>query len=63
MDPFKLSVVLAAKLGSLVVHAEEYLSPMGHDFDKGAIASLLNDPEVKAWLAAMRKLAMLPEKR
>lgn len=57
------SAGLLAKLGSIAVHAEEFLSPTSHAFDKHALESLLNDVEVKAWLAAMDKLAMLPKKR
>lgn len=51
------------KLGSIAVHADELLSPDGHIFDKSAIQSLLNDPEVKEWIAAGTKLAFLPVKR
>jgi len=51
------------KLGSIVVHAEELLSPFGHTFDKHALDQLLSDPDVKQWLKGMRKLALIPEKR
>jgi hypothetical protein len=33
------------------------------NFDEGAIRSMLVDPELREWLAAMRKLAMIPERR
>lgn len=62
-DALNPSPTTLAKLGSIVVHIEEYLSPEGHHFDRGAIESLLRDPEVVQWLAGMRLLALLPEKR
>ena len=62
-EPFKPSVALLAKLGSIAVHAEEMTEPGGHDFDAAAIRSLMSDPEVVEWLAAMRSMAMLPRKR
>jgi hypothetical protein len=45
------------------VHADELLSPHGHDFDRIALADLMRDAEVVKWLAAMRNAALLPEKR
>lgn len=54
---------LLLKLGSIVVHTEEFLSPHGHEFDEQAIRQLLADPEVVEWRAAMDAAAMLPKKR
>lgn len=54
---------LLAKLGSVVVHVEEMLGPGGHNFDRYALNTAMNDPEVREWLSAGRKLAMIPEKR
>lgn len=54
---------LLCKLGSIIVHTEELLSPFGHQFDKAALDQLMRDPAVKQWLADMRKLALVPEKR
>ncbi len=54
---------LLCKLGSIIVHAEELASPDGHTFDRIALQSLLNDQEVKEWLAQMNAAAMLPRKR
>ena len=54
---------LLCKLGSIIVHAEELLSPDGHQFDKIALEQLMRDSTVKQWLADMRKMALLPEKR
>lgn len=62
-DPLKPSASLLIKLGSLVVHYEEMLSNKGHDFDKHAINTLNDDEEVRAWFAAMNKMAFLPVKR
>ncbi len=60
MQP-KMSILV--KLGSLAVHVDELLSPQGHTFDKEAIKSLLDDPELNEWLAAMDAMSFLPKKR
>lgn len=57
------SMRLLVKLGSIAVHADEMLGPKGHEVDKAALCSLLNDEEVQAWLKAMNQLALLPVKR
>ena len=44
IEPFRPSLALLVKLGSIAVHAAEYISPDGHPFDKNAIQSLLDDP-------------------
>lgn len=63
-NPLKdLPVSLLVKLGSIAVHADEMLSPGGHHFDRVALEQLVADQEVKAWIAAMDKLAMIPKKR
>ncbi len=63
-DPLKPSAPLLLKLGSLIVHAEEALDPkLGSHFDLETFKNGLADPEVKAWMAEMRKNAYLPEKR
>lgn len=62
-DPLQPSVTLLIKLGSAIVHADEFLSPKGHPFDKEAFMSCLNDPEVKEWIVEMTKMAFLPVKR
>lgn len=63
MNPLKPSTSLLCKLGSIVVHVEEMLSPSGHQFDKTALDQLLKDSEVREWISGMDKLAMLPVKR
>lgn len=60
-DPHKPSLSLLVKLGSIAVHADEMLSPTGHDFDRLALRSLLTDPEVVAWTEQMGEF--LPRKR
>lgn len=57
------SVGLLVKLGSIIVHADEFTSPGGHEFDLHAMKTLLADPEVAAWLKAGTAAAMLPHKR
>lgn len=52
-----------AKIGSALVHAEELLSPGGHEFDLEAFRRLMEDKEVVAWLDSGRAMAMLPVKR
>lgn len=59
----KPSPALLVKLGSIIVHFDEATSPGGHDFDLNTARQLLQDPDVKAWIAAMSKAAMLPVKR
>lgn len=54
---------LLIKIGSALVHAEEFLSPHGHMFDKNAFDSLMKDPDVREWIEAMTKDALLPVKR
>ena len=62
-DPLNPSPALLAKLGSVAVHVEEYLSPHGHHFDGDSIDALLSDEEVSGWLTDMRELGLIPEKR
>ena len=62
-DPLKPNTALLVKLGSIAVHVDEMLSPHGHQFDRTALDLLLADGDVKAWIAAMTKMAMLPVKR
>ena len=55
------SVALLSKLGSIAVHADEFTSAGAHEYDRIAIRSLLDDPEVRQWIADMK--AFLPVKR
>lgn len=52
------SLSLQAKLGSLTVHVEEFFS-LGHPYDVAAIKSILDDEEVKQWLARIRQLGIM----
>jgi hypothetical protein len=61
VDPLKPSLSLLVKLGSIAVHAEEFFSPGGHEFDKHALDTGLHDQEVQQWLKDMG--AFLPVKR
>lgn len=62
-DPFKPSVGLLAKLGSIAQHIDEASGENGHEFDLVAVRSLLADSEVMAWLDKMDKQGLLPRKR
>jgi hypothetical protein len=62
-NPLKPTASLLCKLGSIVVHVEEMSSAKGHPVDKYAFGTVMNDPEVQDWLAQMRAMAMIPEKR
>jgi hypothetical protein len=52
-----------AKVGSIVVHCREYFSTDGHEFDREALMALLIDPDVRMFIEAGQKLAMVPEPR
>lgn len=63
MNVLSPSASLLCKLASIAVHAEELLSPGGHDFDRVALSALLADAELRRWFVEMRALALIPEKR
>lgn len=54
---------LLAKLGSIAVHAEEFVSPTGHNFDLVALKALLLDADVRNFLDELSSMALLPVKR
>ena len=54
---------LLMKLGSIVVHADEWTGENPHDVDREAIRGLLDDEEVQEWLKAMTELQLVPQKR
>ena len=56
-------LTLLVKLGSIVVHAKEFLSDDGHPFDRLAMIALIEDKEIRVWLQAMDDLALLPKTR
>lgn len=63
MDPMQPSIAVLAKLGSIAIHADEYLSSDGWPIDRMSLMQALNDPDVQAWLAAMQARALVPVKR
>jgi hypothetical protein len=62
-DPFKPSVGLLAKIGSIAQHIDEASGENGHAFDWEAIRSLLADREVTVWMDQMYKHGLLPVAR
>lgn len=62
-DPLKPDISLLVKLGSIAVHAEEFLSPGGHQFDRAALDGLFQDHAVRGWIEQMTRLALLPVRR
>lgn len=60
IDIMAPGAALLCKLGSIVVHAEEAVSPMGHPLDVLVLKGLLNDPDVKRWLGEMHRQALVP---
>lgn len=59
----EVNLPILVKLGSIAVHAEELLSDDGNAFDRVAIKSLLDDPDVKGYLATLDAAGFLPKKR
>jgi hypothetical protein len=62
-DVLKPNAALLCKLGSIAVHVDELLSPAGHQFDREALRTLLDDPAVTEWLQGMGEMALIPLKR
>jgi hypothetical protein len=56
-----LTLSLAVKLGSIVVHADELTGPDGRELDRQVIRRALEDTEVVAWIKDMG--CLLPVKR
>lgn len=63
IEPLNPDVHTLAKIGSILIHVEEFLGSGSHHFDKAAIDSLMADPDVIGWIEGMRKLALLPLSR
>ena len=59
----KISLTLLIKLGSIAIHTEELLSPRGHQFDRDALNTLLNDKEVRELLENPELKVFFPVKR
>ena len=62
-DPLQPGMAVLVKLGSIAVHADEYLSPDGCGVDANVIKGLLADIEIVVWLGKMQEKGLLPEKR
>ena len=62
MSVFTPSFPTLVKLGSAIVHADEYVAT-GYGVDLDVFCQLLSDPDVQAWLTLMRSGAFLPVKR
>lgn len=60
-SPQNPPLTLLCKLGSLAVHIDEALSDDSHHYDWTVIHELLDDAEVKKWIADMGPF--LPKKR
>lgn len=63
IEPLAPDVRTLAKIGSILIHIEEFFGSGSHHFDKTAIDSLMADGDVIGWIEGMRKLALLPVKR
>ena len=63
MNAFDPSPALLTKLGSLIVHADEFMSDDGHQFDLAAFRTLMEDGEVMEWLTEMHIAGLLPVQR
>ena len=60
--PMKPNQGLLMKIGSIIVHLEEYIETDIHT-DLKAAQALLEDPEVETWIKEMYAKALLPVKR
>ena len=63
IDPLHPASSVLCKLGSIIVHMQEYQSLGGHRFDVLALEALLEDAEVLEWLRAMNALGLVPVRR
>lgn len=60
--PMKPNQGLLIKLGSALIHYQEYVET-DHHFDLKAAESIMTDPEVETWISEMNAKALLPVKR
>lgn len=61
-DPLKPSKPLLMSLGSVLIHALEYMSPDGRELDLLAMQNSWS-PEVEQWIAQMEAKALIPMMR
>ncbi len=62
-DPLKPDRALLCKLGSIIIHVEEYGGETGLEIDMEIIRSLLKDDQLQGWLFGMNEMGLLPVKR
>jgi len=62
-DVLKPTPQLLIKLGSIIVHYEEWISGNGHELDKITIDAMMKQDDVKEWFKGMNEMALLPLKR
>lgn len=60
-DPLKPGLPLLMKLGSIVVHIQEFASPTGSPFDMASAIALIDNTDVQDWIKAMG--VYLPKRR
>ena len=59
-ETLNLNVTLLFKIGGAILHAEQMLLPGRHDIDRQALALILTDPEVRAWLNELGMMTLPP---
>ena len=62
-EALKPSPSLLSKIGSILVHVDEMLSPQGHEIDKFIVDQLLKDAEITDWIKSMGPLLPLKRER
>jgi hypothetical protein len=63
VDLLRPSPAILCALVSAVVHAEEFMSPGGHQFDLTAFSQCVDRSEVREWINGMVKAGFAPVKR
>lgn len=63
MEILKPTPQLLIKLGSIITHYKEYLSPDGRALDLDAVNALMDNEDVKEWMVGMDEMAFLPKMR
>jgi hypothetical protein len=58
-----MSLALASKIGSMIVHVDEGRSDQGHAFDWGTYDALRRDAEITAFMDALAAKGLLPLRR
>lgn len=59
----KPTEAVAIRMASALIHADEFMSPHGHEFDLEAFRRVFDDPDVSAYLQELDALALLPLRR